>query len=114
DGKLTTTQTMTLTVGNINAPPRFDDLGSWRIYEGQTLQLRALALDPNNPGYLPQDRTSNGTLSPPQGTDPTLTYTVSGLPPGATFDPPTTMLTWPTGYSDAGTYLVTFTATNAG
>ena len=43
-----------------------------------------------------------------------MTYTVSGLPNGATFDPVTDLFNWPTGYSDAGNYVVTFIATNDG
>ena len=54
------------------------------------------------------------TLTPLEGTAPTITCTVSGLPAGATFDPQTAIFNWPTGYSDAGTYAVTFTATNDG
>ena len=97
--------------------------------EGQSLSFRAFALDPNNPGFIPQDRTADGTLTPLDGTDPTVTYTVSGLPSGATFDPVTDMFSWTPGYDTidgaaAGpntsggplqaTFDVTFTATKNG
>ncbi|MGA2068563.1 MAG: CARDB domain-containing protein, partial [Thermoguttaceae bacterium] len=114
DGTNAVTQTTTITVLNVNAPPQFDDLGAWQVAEGQDLQFRAFAFDPNNPGYLPPDRLPDGTLTPLEGSDPTITYAVSGLPPGATFDPDTAMFEWETGYTDAGNYLVTFTATNDG
>ena len=78
------------------------------------MQFRAFAFDPNNPAYVPPDRVSDGSLTPLLGSDPTVTYTVSGLPAGATFDPDTAMFFWEAGYNDAGTYQVTFTATNDG
>ena len=38
-----------------------------------------------------------------------LTYSVSGLPPGATFDPQTQLFSWLATDSNKGTYIVTFT-----
>jgi hypothetical protein len=46
-------------------------------------------------------------------TDPdgdALTYSASGLPAGASFDPATQQFTWTPDHSQAGTYTVTFTA----
>ena len=43
-----------------------------------------------------------------------MTYTVSGLPPGATFDPDTALFSWTPGDHQNGTYNVVFTATNDG
>ena len=63
---------------------RHHDGASW-----QGVTWRAFAFDPNNPGFIPQDRASDGTLTPLDGTNPSITYTVSGLPAGATFDPVT-------------------------
>src|SRR5262249_32120182 len=114
DGRLSVTKTTTITVLNVDALPQFDNLDSWRVAEGQPVIFRAFAFDPNNPGFVPQDRTADGSLTPLEGTDPTITYTVSGLPAGATFDPVTAVFSWPTGYADAGEYQVTFTATNDG
>ena len=37
-----------------------------------------------------------------EGSQPTVTYTASGLPAGATFDPQTAMFEWATGYAAAG------------
>jgi hypothetical protein len=114
DGQQTTTQTTQITVLNVNAPPVFDVLGPFAVDEGQPLSFRAFALDPNNPGFIPQDRTADGTLTPLDGTAPTITYTVSGLPEGASFDAVTAMFSWTPDYNAAGDYVVTFTATNDG
>ena len=70
DGQLSTTKTTTFTVLNVNAPPVFDNLGDWRVNEGQDLSFRAFAFDPDNPGFVPPDRTADGTLTPLEGTQP--------------------------------------------
>jgi YD repeat-containing protein/VCBS repeat-containing protein len=114
DGTSAVTVTTTITVPNVNAPPQFEDLGSLHVQEGQQLQFRAFAFDPNNPGFIPQDRFANGTLSDLEGSPPTVTYTVSGLPLGATFDSDTILFRWTPDYGQAGDYQVTFTATNNG
>ncbi len=41
-----------------------------------------------------------------------LTYSASGLPAGASFDPATRQFSWTPGYHQAGTYTVTFTASD--
>ena len=41
-----------------------------------------------------------------------LTYSASGLPAGATFDPATRQFSWTPGYTQAGEYTVTFTVTD--
>ena len=48
-------------------------------------------------------------------TDPdgdALTYSASGLPAGASFDPATQQFSWTPSYTQAGTYTVTFTASD--
>ncbi|MEH2362218.1 putative Ig domain-containing protein [Nostoc sp.] len=114
DGESITTQTTKITVLNVNAAPVFDNLGAWQIQEGQSVRFRAFALDPDNPGFVPQDRNADGQLTILEGSDPSVTYTVSGLPTGATFDRETAMFAWTPGYANAGTYNVTFTATDDG
>jgi len=49
-----------------------------------------------------------------EGSDPSVTYTVSSLPDGATFDPVTALFDWKPGYGNAGKYNVTFTDTDDG
>ncbi len=114
DGQHSTTVTVDFTIINVNAPPVFNYLGNWRVQEGQDLKFLAFAFDPNNPGYVPQQRIVDGQLSPLQGTNPTITYTITGLHNGATLDPQTELFDWTPGYSAAGNYVVTFTATNDG
>jgi hypothetical protein len=53
-------------------------------------------------------------LTPLDGTQPTVSYQVAGLPTGATFDPITAVFTWTPGYEQSGTYVVRFIATDTG
>ncbi|MBN3907849.1 MAG: hypothetical protein HWQ35_15190 [Nostoc sp. NMS1] len=63
DGESITTQTTKITVLNVNAAPVFDNLGAWQIQEGQSVRFRAFALDPDNPGFVPQDPYGFGSSS---------------------------------------------------
>jgi hypothetical protein len=114
DGTNVTTQSTTLTVLNVNAAPVFDPFGGLEILENQTLFFRAFAFDPDNPAFVPQDRLFDNTLTPLLETDPTVTYQVSGLPTGSTFDPVSAQFEWKPTFVQAGTYNVTFTATDEG
>jgi hypothetical protein len=93
---------MQLTVLNVNGTPKFDELGSWISLEGQPLSFRAIAFDPDNPGFQPQDRMTDGRLTPLEGSLPSVTYTASDLPAGAIFDAETAMFSWTPGYAQAG------------
>src|SRR5206468_9903605 len=64
DGQAQSTMTPTITVLNANAAPQFDDPGTWIVQEGQQVRFRAFARDPDNPGFIPQDRTATGALTP--------------------------------------------------
>ncbi|MBD2200392.1 MULTISPECIES: CARDB domain-containing protein [Calothrix] len=114
DGESVTTQTTKITVLNVNAAPVFDDLAAWQVQEGQQIRFRAFALDPDNPAYVPPERLTDGSLTPLEGSEATVTYTVTNLPTGATFDPETANFIWLPGYTSAGNYTVTFTATDNG
>ncbi|HND23400.1 MAG TPA: putative Ig domain-containing protein, partial [Rhodocyclaceae bacterium] len=114
DGTKRTETTVKFHVLNVNAAPVFDELGSWISFEGQTLAFRAFAFDPDNPGYVAQDRLPSGTLTELEGAAASVSYTVSGLPDGASFDPVTSMFKWVPRYDQAGSYLVHFTATDDG
>ena len=109
-----TTQTFNLEILNVNAAPQFDDLGDWAVAEGQTINFRAFAYDADNPGFVTQERNVEGELTLLEGSEPSVTYTVSGLPEGATFDEQTAIFNWQPGYDQAGEYQVTFTATDDG
>src|SRR6266571_4300197 len=114
DGETSAETRATFTVLNANGAPVFDPFGSWDIVEGQPLLIQLFAFDPDNPEYIPQVRGTGGVLSPLEGTAPSLTYAVSGLPAGATFDPDTLMLEWQPGFNQAGSYNVSVTATDDG
>jgi hypothetical protein len=114
DGKQSATQTLSVSVLNVNAAPVFEGLSEWTVVEGQSVRFRAFAFDPDNPDFVPQERNQAGVLTLQEGSDASVRYSVSGLPAGATFDAQTAILSWATGFSDAGTYDVTFTATDDG
>ena len=84
--------TATYTVLAAPAAPVFSPLQSWQVGEGQPISFTAFAVDPHNPTFELPTRLPDGTLSPYPTTQPTVTYTVSGLPAGATFDPDTRAL----------------------
>ena len=114
DGTRTETKSLQLTVLNANGLPEFDPLGSWQVPEGQEIRFRAFAFDPDNPGFIPQSRISDNQLTPLEGTLPTVSYSATGLPEGATFDVDTAEFSWTPDSESAGEYLFTFTATDEG
>jgi hypothetical protein len=115
NGTTATTQTTTISVLHVEQAPIFGPLGAFVVQQGHMLSFRTFAFDPHNPGFVPQDRLANGNLTPLEGTAPTVTYTVSGLPPGATFDADTALFTWTPAFNTApGDYRLTFTATVKG
>jgi hypothetical protein len=74
----------------VNQPPLLAAVGDRTVAEAATLTLTVSATDPD-PGAI-------------------LTYSTSGLPPGATFTPATRTFDWTPGFTQAGTYPgVTFT-----
>ena len=73
-----------------------------------------MALDPNNPGFTPPTRNADGSLGNNGLGNPTLTYTVTGLPTGASFDADTLLFTWTPSFEQSGPFQVTFTATENG
>ncbi|MCX7915377.1 MAG: putative Ig domain-containing protein, partial [Verrucomicrobiae bacterium] len=104
-------------------PPYFDGVLDDVMIFNRTLsptEILALYQSGNHPPAIipPGNRTVNEgqlltfTIS---GSDPdgdTLTYSASGLPHGAIFDPATKTFTWTPGYTQAGTYNVTFTVSD--
>jgi len=117
------TKDVVLNVLNANGAPVFDASASlstgaaetWNILEGQTLQISAFAFDPDNPDFEPRIRFQAGAAaSGPETTAATVSYDVSGLPDGATFDPETLEIRWTPGFAQAGTYSITVTATDDG
>jgi CARDB/Putative Ig domain len=114
NGRASTTQTANLVVLNVNAAPVFQNLNSFQVLQNQTMQFRALALDPDHPGFVPPTRNADGTLTSGGGSPTSVRYTVNGLPAGATFDADTLLLTWTPTFDQVGPFPVTFTATDNG
>ncbi len=90
DGNSWDSETITITVNNINRPPVIGAITDPSVNENALLSLSVNAIDPDDP---------DGQA---------LTYSISGLPAGAVFASKT--LTWTPSYAQAGKYLVTFTA----
>ena len=111
---ISTTQMATYTILPAPAAPIFSPLQSWQVNEGQPISFTAFAVDPHNPTFVLPTRLPDGSLSPYPTTQPTVTYSVSGLPPGASFDPDTALFSWTPANHQNGTYNVVFTATNDG
>ncbi|MBF0532952.1 MAG: tandem-95 repeat protein [Candidatus Omnitrophica bacterium] len=90
-GGLSAAQTFKITV---NRAPTFNSIGSQTFTENVEKSFTVLATD--------------------KDTQDTLTYTVAGLPPGATFDPATRIFTWKPSYTQGRTdpYMVTFTVSD--
>jgi len=73
DGSLSDSETVTLTVSNVNSPPVLASIGTQTVSEGQQLTFTISGSDPDND---------------------TLSYSVSDLPAGATFNYTTRSFNW--------------------
>ena len=112
--RTTAVQNLVINVLATPVAPQFVPAQTYYTQEGQPLQLSVFAFDPANPDYQPGfSATVGGPAIGAQGT-PSVTYQVTGLPPGAIFDPVTAMITWTPGPNQAGNYSVTVTATSNG
>jgi len=91
---LTASEAITITVTNVNRAPVLAAIGNKTVLENALLSFTVSATDPDAD---------------------TLTYTATGLPTGASFDPATRTFSWTPSYTQSGTYpLVTFTVTDSG
>lgn len=91
DGDLNDTESLTLTVNEVNQPPVFDAMGDQTEDEGDTVGFTLTATD----GDLPAND---------------LTFGHEGaLPTGATLDDETGVFNWPTAEADDGSHTITFT-----
>jgi hypothetical protein len=82
------TATVSVYINNISDPPVLEDIGNKSVDENATLTFPINATDADGD---------------------TITYSVQQLPPGATFASP---FVWTPDYDDAGTYQVTFVASD--
>jgi hypothetical protein len=83
DGKATDSETITVTVNDVNAPPVLAGIGDRSVNEGATLTFTVSATDPDGDS---------------------LTYAATNLPAGASFDPGTRTFSWIPRYDQAGMY----------
>ncbi len=87
DGSLTDSETIILSVGNVNLPPALAAIGNKTVNENAALTFTISAIDADGD---------------------TLTYSATGLPTGATFTAATQAFAWTPGYSQSGPYSVIF------
>gem|GEM_PF-4243335 len=90
DGRLSDSETITITVLNVNQPPDLLNPGNKQINEGQLLQFSLQASDPDGNA---------------------LTFSSSNLPAGATLSS-SGLFSWVPGFNQAGSYVVTFSVTD--
>ena len=114
NGSRSATQTALIEVRNANAAPVFELLDRFPAREGQPLQFRVFAFDPDNPTFEPADRDADGTLVRSDAYLPTVQYTVEGMPDGATFDAEAQLFNWTPGHDRAGEHVLTLVATDDG
>jgi len=95
DGTAADSKSATITVTNVNRAPVLTlSTSTPTVGEGATLTAPAFTV------------TATDADSDP------LTYSATGLPAGATFDTSTGAFSWTPGYTQAGSYLVTFSVTD--
>ena len=93
DGSLTDSETITVTVAEVNLAPTLTAIGAQSVNEASPLSFTTTASDPDLPPNV-------------------LAYSASGLPTGATFNVGTRIFAWTPTYNDAGTYTVHFEVTD--
>ncbi len=91
DGSLNDSETVVLNVANVNQTPVLDAIGGQSATEGVELALTISATDPEND---------------------VLSYSVFGLPEGASFDAGQQRFSWTPDFTQAGDFTVTFSVTD--
>jgi len=89
DGQDQDSETVTITVDNVNRAPALSAIGNKSVYVGDSVSFTVEATDPDSD---------------------TIEYSVNGLPSGATFA--SQSFVWTPGQSQAGSFGVTFTASD--
>ena len=95
DPDVFSSETITVTVNEVNRPPYFEIEGSGAIDWGTPWTMRVQVLDPDLP--------SNP-----------ISVEVEGLPEGASYDPLTGILSWTATLEDSGEYVLSFRADDNG
>ncbi|NLY74548.1 MAG: tandem-95 repeat protein [Firmicutes bacterium] len=93
DGQITVARDVYIVVNQVNRAPVLEEIGDQIVNEGQLLEFTVAAVDPDGDE---------------------LTYTATGLPEGASFDPTTRVFSWTPSYAQAGIYTVTFQVSDGG
>jgi hypothetical protein len=91
DGSLSDSETITVSVKNVNRAPVIEPIGSKTVDEGSSLSFPIHAVDPDND---------------------IVTYWTGSLPSGAFFNSGTSVFSWTPSDNQAGTYSVTFYASD--
>ena len=91
DGTLSATQSVAITVTNVDRAPVFSATAPQSVAENSALSFTVSASDPDND---------------------TITYSASALPKGASFNASTHTFSWTPSSSQAGSYNVTFAASD--
>jgi hypothetical protein len=89
-------KTFTITVNNINRPPELSPVGQQTVAENTPLTITFQGSDP--------DIEDNGKLA----------FSGSNLPQGATLNPASGTFSWTPDYTQAGSYQISITLTDAG
>ena len=87
DGQLQDSETITITVNNMNRPPALDPIGNKSISENDTLAFSINATDPDGDA---------------------ITCSVQNMPSGAALNPINKIFSWKPNSNQAGTYQITF------
>lgn len=94
DGELSASETVTITVNDVNVAPVLTPIGPKSVNEETELRFTISGSDVDDPAQ-------------------TLVFSADGLPTGASFDPTTHEFVWtPTESQGPGTYTVTFSVTD--
>ncbi len=91
---LTDSESITITIDNVDRPPVLDSIGNKAVSENEFLSFNISANDPDG--------------------DTAITYSARNLPEGATFNPGTATFSWTPGYNDSDNYDVEFIANSNG
>ncbi len=115
DGTARAEQTASIIVENVNGQVEFAPLEEFQVFEGQTLQLRVAAFDPEFP-VAPNDplATSEDYFADFEGFIPQLAYTHGPLPDGAEYDPERQIFSWTPDFDSAGVYQIDFNVSDDG
>ncbi len=97
DAAAADTETITITIGDVNQPPVLAAIGDRAVEADDLLSFTVSATDADLVAGLPN----------------TLTYSAAGVPLGATFDPATQTFSWIPSLAQEGTYSVTFSVDDA-